>query len=53
MALQMIQNPSNKSGQQIAHATLQAATEIQAWGITLHLQWLPGLCGYQDFVNLR
>ena len=31
-ALQTIQNPSNKSGQRIVYATLQAATEIQARG---------------------
>lgn len=37
LVLQMIQNPSNKLGQQIVHATLQAATEIQAQGIMLHL----------------
>ena len=43
-ALQTIQNPSNKSGRQIIHAVLQAATEIQAQGIALHLQWIPGHC---------
>ena len=43
-ALQAIQNPSNKSGQRIIHATLQAATEVQARGIALRLQWLPGHC---------
>lgn len=43
-ALQMVQNPSNKSGQQIIHTTLQAATEIQTQGIVLCLQWLPGHC---------
>lgn len=43
-ALQTIQNPGNKSGQQIIHAILQAATEIQTWGITLRLQQIPGHC---------
>ena len=43
-ALQTIQNPNNKSGQQIVHAILQAATEIQAWGIVLRLQQIPGHC---------
>ena len=43
-ALQSIQNPSNKSGQRIIHAILQAATEIQARGVALRLQWLPGHC---------
>jgi hypothetical protein len=37
-ALQAIQNPGNKSGQHIIHAILQAATEVQAKGITLRLQ---------------
>lgn len=43
-ALQTIQNPNNKSGQQIVHAILQAATEIQAWGMVLRLQQIPGHC---------
>ena len=42
--LEMIQNPSNKSGQQIIHAVLQATMKIQAWEIALHLQWIPGHC---------
>lgn len=40
-ALQTIQNPSNKSGQQIIHAILQASTEIQARGIAPRLQRIP------------
>ncbi|CAG8879488.1 unnamed protein product [Penicillium salamii] len=43
-ALQAIQNPGNKSGQCIIHAILQAATEVQAKGIALRLQWIPGHC---------
>jgi ribonuclease HI len=43
-ALQAIQNPGNKSGQRIIHAIRQAASEVQADGITLCLQWLPGHC---------
>ncbi|KAG2000761.1 hypothetical protein GB937_010863, partial [Aspergillus fischeri] len=43
-ALQATQNPRNKSGQQIIHAILQAATEVQTEGISLHLQWVPGHC---------
>ena len=43
-ALQAIQNPGNKSGQRIIHAILQAATEVQAKGIALRLQWIPGHC---------
>jgi DNA repair protein RadC len=37
-ALQAIRNPRNKSGQQIIHANLQAAAELKARGIPLHLQ---------------
>jgi ribonuclease HI len=43
-ALQTTQNPRNKSGQRIVHAILQAATEAQAAGIALRLQWVPGHC---------
>jgi ribonuclease HI len=43
-ALQATQNPRNKSGQRIVHAILQAATEAQAAGIALRLQWVPGHC---------
>jgi hypothetical protein len=43
-ALQAIRNPSNKSGQRITHAILQAASEVQANGTTLRLQWMPGHC---------
>jgi ribonuclease HI len=43
-ALQVIQNMKNTSGQQIIHAILQAAAEIQAKNISLRLQWIPGHC---------
>jgi ribonuclease HI len=43
-ALPATRNPGNKSGQRIIHAILQAATEVQAEGIALRLQWLPGHC---------
>jgi hypothetical protein len=43
-ALQAIQNPSNKSGQRIIRATLQAASEMKARGIPIRLQWVPGHC---------
>ncbi|OGE46524.1 hypothetical protein PENARI_c208G11671 [Penicillium arizonense] len=43
-ALQAIENPRNKSGQRIIHAILQAAAEVQAKGIALRLQWIPGHC---------
>ncbi|KAJ5138858.1 uncharacterized protein N7515_003706 [Penicillium bovifimosum] len=43
-ALQAIQNVRNRSGQRIIHASLQAATEVQARHITLRLQWMPGHC---------
>lgn len=46
-ALEMIQNPSNKSGQQIIHAVLQATTEIQAREIALSVN------GYQDIVTTQ
>lgn len=44
-ALQAIQDVGNKSGQRIVHAILQAATELQAEGIALRLQWVPGHYG--------
>jgi ribonuclease HI len=43
-ALQATQTPGNKSGQRIVHAILQAATEVQAEGVALRLQWVPGHC---------
>jgi ribonuclease HI len=43
-ALQAIENPGNKSGQRIIHAILQAAAKVQANGIALRLQWIPGHC---------
>jgi ribonuclease HI len=43
-ALQAAQNPKNKPGQRIVHAILQAATEVQAEGVALRLQWVPGHC---------
>lgn len=43
-ALQAIQNTRNKYGQRIVHAILQTAMEVQAEGITLRLQWVPGHC---------
>lgn len=43
-ALQAIQGAKNKSGQQIIHAILQAATEVQVKNIALYLQWIPGHC---------
>jgi ribonuclease HI len=43
-ALQAMRNPRNKSGQQIIHATLQAASGLKTWGIPLPLQWIPGHC---------
>ncbi|KAF4228839.1 hypothetical protein CNMCM8980_000121 [Aspergillus fumigatiaffinis] len=44
-ALQAIRNSSNKSGQKIIRATLQAASEMKARGIPIRLQWVPGHCG--------
>ncbi|OQD94624.1 hypothetical protein PENVUL_c136G10079 [Penicillium vulpinum] len=44
-ALQTIQNPSNKSGQRIVHAIIQATSEVQAENIRPRLQWIPGHCG--------
>jgi ribonuclease HI len=46
-ALQAIQNPGSKSGQRIIHAIRQAAAEVQAKGIALRLQWVPGHCDIQ------
>jgi ribonuclease HI len=43
-ALQAIRSVKNASGQRIIHAILQAAIEIQAKNIKLHLQWVPGHC---------
>ncbi|KAI2947925.1 hypothetical protein CBS147323_11135 [Aspergillus niger] len=43
-ALQAIRNPSNKSGQRIIRAILQAASEMKARGIPIRLQWVPGHC---------
>ena len=37
-ALQSIQNARNRSGQQIVHTILSAATEVQARNIALRLQ---------------
>ncbi|OJJ99328.1 hypothetical protein ASPACDRAFT_30164, partial [Aspergillus aculeatus ATCC 16872] len=41
-ALQAIQSPGNKSGQQIIFAILQAAKNTKTHGITIRLQWVPG-----------
>lgn len=43
-ALQAIQNPGNKSGQQIIHAILQAAKNTKTHGTAIRLQWIPGHC---------
>ncbi|THC88516.1 hypothetical protein EYZ11_012034 [Aspergillus tanneri] len=43
-ALQAIRNPSNKSGQRIIYAILQAARELKTRGLSLRLQWIPGHC---------
>ncbi|KAJ5152552.1 hypothetical protein N7492_009832 [Penicillium capsulatum] len=43
-AIQAIQNPGNKSGQQIIHAILQAAANTKTHGIAVRLQWMPGHC---------
>jgi ribonuclease HI len=43
-ALQAIQNPGNKSGQQIIYAILQAARNTKTHGIAVRLQWMPGHC---------
>jgi hypothetical protein len=44
-ALQAISNTRNKSGQKIVQAIQQSAREVQARGIPLRLQWVPGHCG--------
>lgn len=41
-ALQAVQNPGNKSGQQIIHAILQAAGNTKSHGTSIQLQWIPG-----------
>ncbi|KAJ5513135.1 hypothetical protein N7463_002687 [Penicillium fimorum] len=43
-ALQSVQNPWNKSGQQIIHAILQAARNTKTHGTSIRLQWTPGHC---------
>jgi ribonuclease HI len=43
-ALQAVQNPGNKSGQQIIHAILQAAKHTKTHGTSIRLQWIPGHC---------
>ena len=43
-AIQAIQNPGNKSGQQIIHAILRAAANTKTHGIAVRLQWMPGHC---------
>ncbi|KAI3093180.1 hypothetical protein CBS147333_10127 [Penicillium roqueforti] len=43
-ALQAVQNPGNKSGQQIIHAILQAARNTKTHGTSIRLQWTPGHC---------
>lgn len=43
-ALQAIQNPGNKSGQQIIHSILRTATNTKTHGIAICLQWVPGHC---------
>lgn len=40
-ALQAIQNPGNKAGQQIIYAILQAARNTKSHGIAVPLQWIP------------
>ena len=41
-ALQAIQNPGNKAGQQIIYAILQVARNTKSHGIAVPLQWIPG-----------
>ncbi|CAP91197.1 Pc13g01280 [Penicillium rubens Wisconsin 54-1255] len=41
--LQAIQNPGNKSGQQIIHTILRAVTNTKTHGIAVRLQWVPVL----------
>jgi ribonuclease HI len=43
-ALKAIANPSNRSGQHIVYAILQAAQDLKAQGMSLRLQWIPGHC---------
>ena len=43
-ALQAIQNPGNKSGQQIIHTILRTATNTKTHGIAVRLLWVPGHC---------
>ncbi|KAI3050636.1 hypothetical protein CBS147353_11639 [Aspergillus niger] len=45
LALQVIANSWNKSGQRIIQAIHQPAGELKARGIPLRLQWVPGHCG--------
>src|SRR5699024_6686248 len=44
-ALQAIVNLRNKSGQRIIQVITQSARELDARGIPLRLQWVPGHCG--------
>ncbi|KAL3246637.1 hypothetical protein ABHI18_012652, partial [Aspergillus niger] len=44
-ALQVIANPSNKSGQRMIQAIHQSAAELKARGNPLRSQWVPGHCG--------
>ena len=44
-ALQAIANLRNRSGQQIIQAITRSAKELDARGIPLRLQWVPGHCG--------
>ena len=44
-ALQAIANLRNKSGQRIIQAITHSARELDARGIPLRLQWVPGHCG--------
>jgi ribonuclease HI len=43
-ALQATQTAGNKSGQQIIHAILRAATNTRTHGIMIRLQWIAGHC---------
>lgn len=43
-ALQAIQNPGNKPGQQIIYAILQAAKNTKTHGTAIQPQWIPGHC---------
>ncbi len=44
-ALQAIASTRNRSGQRIIQAITQSARELEARGISLRLQWVPGHCG--------